>query len=187
MERFLFDRARSCTTHDATRDSWSNFKNQKRQTATIRNPPVRIDHDWVREQELALLGSNPPVPPRRQRRRNQEGLHGLRIQQPLKMKVSMGTWQQQSWMMSNPARVHGIVEASCRFNWDMRWYGKRQNSCSFGMDRFVVPTPCFWSSETTNLNFNEDDVNQCDNLASGNVIWRLLSTFLDKLHRNNGY
>ena len=88
--------------------------------------------------------------------------------------------------MSNPARVHGIVEASCRFNWDMRWYGKRQNSCSIGMDLFVVPTPFFWSSETAILNFNEDDVNQCDNLASKNDILRLLSTLLDELHWKRG-
>ena len=26
--------------------------------------------------------------------------------------------------MSNPARVHGIVKASCKINWDMRWYWK---------------------------------------------------------------
>ena len=38
--------------------------------------------------------------------------------------------------MSNPAWVHRIVEA--RFNWDMRWYVKRQNSCSVRIERIAL-------------------------------------------------
>ena len=61
-----------------------------------------------------------------------------------------------------------------------------ETTCSFGMDLFVVPTPFFWSSKTAILDFNEDDVNQCDNLAFKNDIRTPRSTLLDELHLKRG-
>ena len=51
---------------------------------------------------------------------------------------------------------------------------------------FVVPTPFFWSSKTAILNFNEDDVNQRDNLASKDDIRAPRSTLLDKVNWKRG-